>query len=81
MDHATLSLPTYPALYARVHRAVTSYRAQRDQEALITPLPSEKPQDWERLLDELSHVDYLTVTRQRDGTVHLAWYRKQAAGF
>src|SRR5690606_40054012 len=32
MDHATLSLPTYPALYARVHRAVTSYRAQRDQE-------------------------------------------------
>ena len=80
MDQATFPPSTYPTLYARVHRAVTSYRAQRDQEALITPLPSEQPQDWERLLDELSHVDYLTVTRQRDGAVHLAWYRKRAAG-
>lgn len=80
MDQATYPPCTYPTLYARVHRAVTSSRAQREQEALITPLPSEQPQDWERLLDELSHVDYLTVTRQRDGTVHLAWYRRQAAG-
>lgn len=78
MDQATHSQPTYPALYARIHQVVISSRSQRDQEALITPLPSESSRDWDRLLDELAQIDYVTVTRRQDGTVHLAWYRHQA---
>lgn len=66
-----------PSIRLALSEAYLALGAQREQEALP---PSEEPQDWERLLDELSHVDYLTVTRQRDGTVHLAWYRKQATG-
>ncbi len=75
--HATLSHPshlsTYHRLVRRVNRAITTPRAQRERQANLAPHPEDRPEDWDRLLDEIQQADGVVLTKRSDGSVYLTW--------
>lgn len=75
--HAALSHPshlsTYHRLVRRVNRAITTPRAQRECQANLAPQQDDRPEDWERLLDEIQQADGVTMTKRPDGTIHVRW--------
>ncbi|MBU1862022.1 MAG: DUF1654 domain-containing protein [Gammaproteobacteria bacterium] len=66
-------LSTYHRLVRRVNRVLTTPRAQRECQANLAPQQDDRPEDWERLLDEIQQTDGVAMTRRQDGSVHLRW--------
>ncbi|MFL1584533.1 DUF1654 domain-containing protein [Stutzerimonas stutzeri] len=75
--HAAFSHPshlsTYHRLVRRVNRAITTPRAQRERQANIAREPGDRPEDWDRLLDEIQQADGVAMTRRSDGSIRLTW--------
>lgn len=75
--HAALNHPsqlsTYQRLVRRVNRTITTPRAQRERQANIAPEPDDRPEDWDRLLDEIQQADGVAMTKRSDGSVYVTW--------
>ena len=65
--------PPYELLAHRIQRQLLAPAAQLARRAVICRMPDEPEEAWLRLLDELAQEDSLTITRQQDGSVELAW--------
>lgn len=63
----------YELLALRVQRQLLTPTAQLARRAVINRMPDEPEAAWLQLLDELAQEDSLTITRQQDGSVELAW--------
>lgn len=66
-------LSTYYRLVRRVKHTITTPRAQRECQANLTPQQDDRPEDWERLLDEIQQTEGVAMTKRPDGSVHLRW--------
>lgn len=66
-------LSTYHRLVRRVKRTITTPRAQRECQANLAPQQDGRPEDWERLLEEIEQADNVTMRRRPDGSVHVIW--------
>ncbi|WP_376746744.1 MULTISPECIES: DUF1654 domain-containing protein [Stutzerimonas stutzeri subgroup] len=66
-------LSTYHRLVRRVKRTITTPRAQCECQANLAPQQDDRPEDWERLLDEIQQSDGVSVTKRPDGSVHVRW--------
>lgn len=64
---------TFDLLGFRIQAAINSPRAQKAQAALLERMPSDRQADWDRLLDEISENDNVTVSLREDGYVQIAW--------
>ena len=75
--HAALSHPshfsTYHRLVRRVNRVISTPRAQRERQANLAREPDDRPEDWDRLLDEIQQADGVVLTRCSDGSVYVTW--------
>lgn len=76
MDQSIESRPvnTYLVLSRRVTALVSTPRARYEHQAVIHRLPTDLPDDWERLLDEIRDVEGVKLNPRPDGSVHLVWY-------
>lgn len=63
----------YELLALRIQKQLLTPHAQLERRAVISRMPDEPEEAWLRLLDELSQEDSLTITRQQDGSIELAW--------
>lgn len=63
----------YELLAHRIQRQLLAPAAQLARRAVISRMPDEPEEAWLRLLEELSQEEALTITRQQDGTIELAW--------
>ncbi|WP_454911147.1 DUF1654 domain-containing protein [Stutzerimonas chloritidismutans] len=66
-------LSSYSRLVRRVNLTITAPTAQRERQANLRPGPSDRPEDWERLLEEIEQADNVTMRRRPDGSVHVIW--------
>lgn len=64
---------TYSRLVRRVNLALMAPTAQRERQANLRPGPDDRPEDWERLLEEIEQADNVTMRRRPDGSVHVIW--------
>ena len=75
--HAALSHPshlsTYHRLVRRVNRTIATPRAQRERQANLAREPDDRPEDWDRLLDEIQQAEGVAITRRNDGSVYVTW--------
>lgn len=63
----------FEQLTRRIHRQVNSSAAQARRRTIIARLESEKPDDWDCLLEQLDREDSVRVIRLECGSVGLAW--------
>lgn len=68
-----LSHTPFEQLTRRIHRQVNSSAAQTRRRTIIARLESEKPDDWDCLLEQLDREDSVRVIRLECGSVGLAW--------
>ncbi|WP_442965254.1 DUF1654 domain-containing protein, partial [Pseudomonas sp. FIP_A4] len=47
--------------------------AQRECQANLATQQDDRPEDWERLLDEIQQTDGFAMTKRSDGSVHVRW--------
>jgi len=66
-------LSSYSRLVRRVNLTITAPTAQRERQANLRPGPNDRPEDWERLLEEIEQADNVTMRRRQDGSVHVIW--------
>lgn len=66
-------LSSYSRLVRRVNLALAAPTAQRERQANLRPGPDDRPEDWERLLEEIEQADNVTMRRRPDGSVHVIW--------
>lgn len=71
--HHQNQLSSYNRLVRRVSLAITAPTAQRERQANLRPGPDDRPEDWERLLEEIEQADSVTMRRRPDGSVHVIW--------
>lgn len=74
MDQQAHQTDTYGALARRVQRLISTPRARYEHQAVIPRLPDDKPQDWDRLLNEINDAEGVKLNARPDGSVHLVWY-------
>lgn len=67
-------ISTYSRLLRRVNRTLTTPRALVERQANLAPAPDDRPEDWERLIEEIEQVDGVAMTKRPDGSVHVRWY-------
>ncbi|KFE49172.1 MULTISPECIES: DUF1654 domain-containing protein [Pseudomonas] len=71
----TLQHDAYLALAQRIQDAITSDKAQIEHQVLLTREPGESVAHWERIMDQISEAEGITVTRNpENGTAHVCWY-------
>ncbi|MCO6057339.1 DUF1654 domain-containing protein [Pseudomonas sp. MOB-449] len=68
-------LSPFEIMARRVQATITSPRAQQECQANIAREPHESPEDWQRLLEQISEAEEVSMTHRDDGSVHLAWIR------
>ena len=66
-------ISSYHRLVRRVNRVLTTPRAKVERQADLAPEPEDRPEDWERLMDEIRETDGVAMTCRDDGTVHVRW--------
>ena len=71
--HHQNQLSSYTRLVRRVSLAISAPTAQRERQANLRPGPDDRPEDWERLLEEIEQSDNVTMRRRPDGSVHVIW--------
>lgn len=64
---------SYHRLVRRVNRLLTTPRAQVEHQANLAPQPSDHPEDWERLVDEIQQTEGVSMTQRPDGSIHVRW--------
>ncbi|KPW87664.1 Protein of unknown function [Pseudomonas congelans] len=71
----TLQHDAYLALAQRIQDAINSDKAQIEHQVLLTREPGESVAHWERIMDQISEAEGITVTRNpENGTAHVCWY-------
>ncbi|WP_420864218.1 DUF1654 domain-containing protein [Stutzerimonas marianensis] len=77
--HAThqTQLSSYSRLVRRVNLTLTTPRAQRERQANLCPSSSDRPEDWERLLEEIEQAEGVALTHRPDGSIHVRWLRTE----
>ena len=63
---------TYELLGARVQRVINAPAAQKSRSAVLLRAVGDSPDDWSRILDEISENDNVTIAWRDDG-VQLFW--------
>jgi len=63
----------FEQLIQRIHRQVTSSAAQDRRRTIISRLPSERLDDWEKLLDQLEVEESVRLTHLDGGGIQLSW--------
>lgn len=70
-------LSSYHRLVRRVSLVITTPRAQVERQADLAPQPGDRPEDWERLIDEIQTAEGVALTKRPDGSVHVRWRRTE----
>ncbi|KMM79183.1 DUF1654 domain-containing protein [Pseudomonas deceptionensis] len=69
--------PTPPSPYeifgTRIQKIISSPKAQKDKMAVLERLEGDNPEFWERLLEEISENDNVTIAYRDDGGVNVFW--------
>lgn len=69
--------PTLPSSYEmlgmRIQKIINSTGAQTSKSALLERRPGDLPEDWDRLIDEISENDNVTLAHRDDGNVQIFW--------
>ncbi len=64
---------SYGRLVRRINHLITTPRAQYERQANLVRHPDDRPEDWERLMDEIQQADGVSLTKRPDGSVHVRW--------
>jgi hypothetical protein len=64
---------SYELLGMRVQRAINAPKAQTSKSALLERSANDDPADWDRILDEISENDNVTIAHRDDGLIQLLW--------
>ncbi|KPX05798.1 DUF1654 domain-containing protein [Pseudomonas savastanoi] len=65
----------YLALAQRIQDAITSDKAQIERQVLLIREPGESVAHWERIMDQISEAEGISVTRNpENGTARVSWY-------
>lgn len=68
-----LSLSRFELLAGRIYRQVISSSAQERRRTVISRLPDERMDDWDKLLDHLEIEESVRLTHLDGGAVQLCW--------
>lgn len=71
MNDSTIG--SYEQLGLRVQKLINSTSAQAARTALLVRQDHESPEDWQRLLAEISENDNVTLAWRDDGGIQLFW--------
>lgn len=70
----TPALPTsYEMLGMRIQKIINSTGAQTSKSALLERRPGDLSEDWDRLIEEISENDNVTLAHRDDGNVQIFW--------
>lgn len=69
----SLSMSRFELLTGRIYRQVTSSSAQERRRTVISRLPDERVDDWDKLLDHLEIEESVRLTHLDSGAVQLCW--------
>jgi hypothetical protein len=64
---------TYALLGMRLQAVINSPQAQKNRSALLERLPSDRPEDWDQLLNEISENENVTIAQRDDGNIQIFW--------
>lgn len=64
---------SYELLGLRIQAAINTPRAQSSKSVLLEPSANDDPADWDRILDEISENENVTIAHRDDGAVQLFW--------
>ena len=64
---------SYGRLVRRINHLITTPRAQYERQANLDRQPDDRPEDWERLVDEIQQTDGVSMTQRPDGSIHVRW--------
>ena len=77
MAKKPVKAPPLPSPYeifgTRIQKIISSPKAQKDKRALLERLEGDNPEFWERLLEEISENDNVTIAYRDDGGVNVFW--------
>ena len=77
MAKKPVKAPPLPSPYeifgTRIQKIISSPKAQNDKMALLERLEGDNPEFWERLLEEISENDNVTIAHRDDGGVNVFW--------
>ena len=69
--------PTLPSPYEvfgmRIQKIISSPNAQKDRMAVLDRQEGDNPEFWERLLEEISENDNVTIAHRDCGGVNVFW--------
>lgn len=69
--------PTLPSPYEvfgmRIQKIISSPKAQKDRMAVLNRQEDDNPEFWERLLEEISENDNVTIAHRDCGGVNVFW--------
>ena len=69
--------PTLPSPYEvfgmRIQKIISSPKAQKDRMAVLERQECDNPEFWERLLEEISENDNVTIAHRDCGGVNVFW--------
>ena len=69
--------PTLPSPYEvfgmRIQKIISSPKAQKDRMAVLDRQEGDNPDFWERLLEEISENDNVTIAHRDCGGVNVFW--------
>jgi hypothetical protein len=69
--------PTEPSSYdllgMRIQRAINTPSAQQSKSVLLEQSINDDPADWDRILDEITENDNVTIAHRDDGLIQLLW--------
>lgn len=72
-QHKPAPLSSFDRLSLRIQKIISSPSAQKLKSAIISKSQDECPEDWSRLLDDISETENVTMTRENDGAVRVTW--------
>ncbi|WP_177410592.1 DUF1654 domain-containing protein [Pseudomonas sp. SDI] len=67
------TLSRFEQLARRIHRQVNSCAAQHRRRTVISRLPGERMDDWDKLLDQLEVEESVRLTPLDGGSIQLSW--------
>ncbi|MEB0205620.1 DUF1654 domain-containing protein [Pseudomonas sp. CCC3.1] len=77
MAKKTAKEPALPSPYEvfgmRIQKIISSPKAQKDRMAVLDRQEGDNPEFWERLLEEISENDNVTIAHRDCGGVNVFW--------
>ncbi|VVP56778.1 DUF1654 domain-containing protein [Pseudomonas fluorescens] len=70
---APKSPTSYELLGLRIHKIINSPGSQSSKSALLERAANDSPEDWDRILEEISENDNVTIAHRDDGAVQIFW--------